>query len=181
MDTYSARGNTIFCTFVTVMGAFAGLNHASSYLPAFAPVTSGSVAVNKVHDLTLNTYLNMDQSIFSFDLNHDLSKEFHWNQGQLFVYLVASYNSTSNVRNEVTLWDRIVSNEEEAMLTARQLMVEYPMRDQHKELRGRQIRLHVRYRTMPIVGVMYTKELVTSEFKSADEYFRDANAGGKKR
>merc|ERR1719203_2545525 len=106
----------------------AGLNHLTTHLPAFATNPSGTVGLHKVHDLTVNTYLNMDQSTLSFDLNHDLTSEFNWNMNQLFVYMVASYNSSSNVRNEVTLWDRIVSNEEEAMLAARQLMVEYPMR-----------------------------------------------------
>merc|ERR1719424_2162262 len=153
----------------------AALNHMTSYLPAFQAHVTSSVSVNKVHDLTINTYLDMDQSTLSFDLNHDLTSEFHWNMNQLFVYLVASYNSTSNVRNEVTLWDRIVSNEEEAMLTARQLMVEYPMRDQHRELRGRNIRLHIRYRTMPIIGMMNIKELATADFKAADDYFRDSS------
>merc|ERR1719326_2725040 len=178
MDTYSARGNTIFCTFVTVMGTMAGLNHMTSYMPHFQATPTGTVELNKVHDLTVNTYLNMDQSTLSFDLNHNLTSEFHWNMNQLFVYLVASYNSSSNVRNEVTLWDRIVSNEDEAMLAARQLMVEYPMRDQHREMRGRNIRLHVRYRTMPITGIMYQKELATVDFKAADDYFRDS---GRKR
>mmetsp|Transcript_95888 Transcript_95888/g.184246 ORF Transcript_95888/g.184246 Transcript_95888/m.184246 type:complete len:179 (-) Transcript_95888:158-694(-) len=175
MDTHSARANTIFCSFVTVLGTMAGLNHLTSYLPAFAPTPTAKVNLNKVHDLTVNTYLNMDQSTLSFDINHNLTSEFNWNMNQLFVYLVATYNSSSNVRNEVTLWDRIVSNEKEAMLSARQLMVEYPMRDQHKELRGQNIRLHIRYRTMPITGIMYTKEVGTTDFKAANEYFRDGN------
>jgi len=158
------------------MGTMAGLNHMTSYMPSFQPTPTGSVALHKVNDLTVNTYLNMDQSTLSFDLNHNLTSEFHWNMNQLFVYLVASYNSTSNVRNEVTIWDRIVSNADEAMLAARQLMVEYPMRDQHRDLRGRTIRLHIRYRTMPITGIMYTKEIATSDFKAADDYFRDSTS-----
>merc|ERR1719223_1930202 len=97
---------------------------------------------------------------------------------QLFVYLVASYNTSTNVRNEVTLWDLIVSNIDEAELAAKALSVEYPLRDQKRELRGRNIRLHLRYRTMPIVGVMYTKEISTGDFMAPEEYFR---AGGKKR
>jgi len=136
--------------------------------------------MNKVHDLTVNTYLDMDQSTLAFDLNHDFSSEFHWNMNQLFVYLVASYETSSNWRNEVTLWDRIVQNEEEALLSAKQLMVEYPLRDQHKELRGKDVTLHVRYRTMPIIGLMYTKELATAHFKAPDDYFRGEGRGEKR-
>merc|ERR1719213_778569 len=92
---------------------------------------------------------------------------------QLFVYLVASYEDTSNVRNEVTLWDSVVVGVEEAKFSARQLMVEYPLRDQYRELRGRNISLHLKYRTMPITGIMYMKEAATSSFMQAKEYYRD--------
>merc|ERR1712048_718690 len=121
----------------------------------------------------MGTYLNMDQATLSFNLTHDLTTEFNWNMNQLFVYLVASYNDTSNKRNEVTLWDSVVVGVEEANFAAKQLMVEYPLRDQYRELRGRNISLHLKYRTMPITGVMYMKEAATSSFIQAKEYYRD--------
>lgn len=173
MDSYSARANTIFCSFVTVLGTMAVLNHLTTWLPSFATTSTGSVHLNKVHDLTINTFLNMDQSVLSFDASHDLTSEFNWNMNQLFVYLVASYNSTSNRRNEVTLWDRIVTNKDEAVSAGKQLMIEYPLRDQGRELRGQDIRLDLRYRTMPITGLMYPKQLGSSVFKANNEYFRD--------
>merc|ERR1719245_1830268 len=116
----------------------------------------------------------MDQCMLSFDLQHNLSSEFNWNMNQLFVYIVASYNSTSNSRNEVTLWDRIAADPQEALLSAKQLNVEYLLRDQYNELRGRNIRLHIRYRTMPITGLMYTKEIATTDFKASSKYFHDS-------
>merc|ERR1712048_1438265 len=127
----------------------------------------------------MGTYLNMDQATLSFNLSHDLTSEFNWHMNQLFVYMVASYNDTSNKRNEVTLWDRVVTNVEEATLSADKLMVEYPMRDQYKELKGRDIRLHLRYRTMPITGIMYEKEVAVVDFKAGDDYFRDQSAKDK--
>merc|ERR1712048_1432927 len=127
----------------------------------------------------MGTYLNMDQATLSFNLTHDLTTEFNWNMNQLFVYMVASYNDTSNKRNEVTLWDRVVTNVEEATLSADKLMVEYPMRDQYKELKGRDIRLHLRYRTMPITGIMYEKEVAVGDFKAGEDYFRDPASNDK--
>merc|ERR1719188_1467715 len=118
----------------------------------------------------------MDQSTLSFNMEYDLTSEFHWNMNQLFVYLVASYNDTTNKRNEVAIWDRIVTDEEEALFSAKEMMVEYPLRDQFKELRGRDVRLHLRYRTMPIVGQMHTKELVAADFNLPQDYFRDNSA-----
>eukprot|EP00446_Apocalathium_sp_SHHI-4_P004983 CAMPEP_0177184778 /NCGR_PEP_ID=MMETSP0367-20130122/17743_1 /TAXON_ID=447022 ORGANISM="Scrippsiella hangoei-like, Strain SHHI-4" /NCGR_SAMPLE_ID=MMETSP0367 /ASSEMBLY_ACC=CAM_ASM_000362 /LENGTH=193 /DNA_ID=CAMNT_0018631925 /DNA_START=161 /DNA_END=739 /DNA_ORIENTATION=- len=148
------------------------LNHATSYLPNFQATPTAQVGLNKVHDLTVNTYLNMDQCTLSFDLSHDLSTEFHWNTNQLFVYLVASYNETSNKRNEVTIWDNIITKKADAKFSGK-LLVEYPLRDQHRELRGKDVRLHLRYRTMPIIGRMYEKEVAVGDFKVGKEYFRD--------
>merc|ERR1719498_1112602 len=156
----------------------AGLNHLTSYLPQFQPSPSGSIKLNKVHSLMENSYLKMDEMSLSFDLNANLTSEFHWNMNQLFVYIVASYNSTSNVRNEVTIWDDIVTSVDEAYKVGEQ-MVEYNLRDQFKEFLDRNIRLHVRYRTMPITGIMYTKEIATFDFESGSKRFRDPNSGGK--
>merc|ERR1712187_109907 len=160
-------------TFVTELGSMSVMNHLTTWLPQFAASPTASIDLNKVHDLTINTYLNMDQATLSFNVSHDLSSEFNWNMNQLFVYMAASYNDTSNKHNEVTLWDRIVRNREDAVFTANAQMVKYQLRDQYQELRGRDLRLHLRYRTMPITGLMYTKEVGSAPFKASSDYSRD--------
>mmetsp|Transcript_96572 Transcript_96572/g.171695 ORF Transcript_96572/g.171695 Transcript_96572/m.171695 type:complete len:205 (+) Transcript_96572:69-683(+) len=179
MDSYSTRGNSIFCTFVTVLGTCAVLNHLTTFLPMerFETKPQATIELNKVHQMTLNTYLNQEESIFSFDLKYDLSTEFHWNMNQLFLYVVASYNdTTTNQRNEVTVWDKIVRNKEDAVFKKKNVLVEYPLRDEKRELKNRKVRLHLRYRTMPITGVMWEKEVARSSFQIPGEYFRDASA-----
>merc|ERR1712083_683390 len=115
----------------------AALNHVTVVaLPQFTPDPLAKVALNKIHDLTVNTYLQMDQCMLSFNVSHDLSSEFNWNMNQLFVYLVASYNDTSNKHNEVILWDRIVRDPEQALFKKKTQMVKYQLRDQYQELRG---------------------------------------------
>eukprot|EP00913_Durusdinium_trenchii_P019428 g18266.t1 len=171
MDTYSARANTIFCTFCTVLGTTAVLNHLTTFLPMdrFNVQTSGTVQLNKVHDLIPNSHLNSDQSVLSFHLSHNLSTEFHWNMNQLFLYVVATYNDTeANKRNEVTIYDKIIRSPEAALYKQKNLMIEYPLRDQVRELRGEKVRLHVRYRTMPIVGLMHEKEVATVDFEAEE-------------
>eukprot|EP00930_Biecheleria_cincta_P051870 TRINITY_DN3707_c0_g1_i1.p1 TRINITY_DN3707_c0_g1~~TRINITY_DN3707_c0_g1_i1.p1 ORF type:complete len:205 (-),score=35.94 TRINITY_DN3707_c0_g1_i1:49-663(-) len=182
MDSYSARANSIFCTFVTVLGTTAVLNHLSVNLPMdrFEVTPTAKIGMNKIHDLTLNTYLNQEQSLLSFNLSYDLSTEFHWNMNQLFLYIVASYNDTnSNKRNEVVIWDKIIRSRETAKLEQRGAMLEYPLRDQFRELRSRKVRLHLRYRTMPITGIMYEKEVAEVTFQTPGEYFRDPSAAQK--
>eukprot|EP00434_Breviolum_minutum_P022254 symbB.v1.2.019639.t1/scaffold1617.1/size109270/3 len=168
MDTYSSRANTIFCTFCTVLGTTAVLNHLSTFLPMdqFDVHTSGALQLNKVHDLVPNSHFNSDQSVLSFHLNHNLAEEFHWNMNQLFLYVVATYNDTeSNKRNEVTIYDKIIRSPEAAKFKQKNVMIEYPLRDQVRELRDRKVRLHARYRTMPIVGLMHEKEVASVDIQ----------------
>merc|ERR1719436_454306 len=126
MDSYTSRLNTVFCSFITVLGIAAGLNHLTTWLPQMQASPRAEVSLNKIHDLTVNTYLNMDQCTFSFNMEYDMSSEFNWNMKQLFVYLVVSYNDTaSNKRNEVTVWDTIIENSEDAKFKGDSIMVEY--------------------------------------------------------
>lgn len=173
MESYSTRANSIFVCFITVLGTMAVINHLTTYLPEFKASPTSTLAVEKVHDLNLNSHFQMDQSTLSFNLQYNFTSEFHWNMNQLFVYVVASYNHTTNVRNEVILWDDIIRNKEDAFLETTQFMVEYPLRDQYKELKGRDVRLHLRYRTMPITGIIYEKEVTVADFNLPNEYFRE--------
>lgn len=152
------------------------MNHLSTFLPMkqFDVQTSGTVKMHKIHDLIPNSHHACDQSVLSFNISHQLASEFHWNMNQLFVYLVATYNDTaSNMRNEVTLWDRIVRSTDAASFKQRSVKIEYPLKDQHKELRSHKVRLHLRYRTMPVVGLMHEKEVAVDNFQMPGEYFRD--------
>jgi len=179
MDSYSTRGNSIFCTFVTVLGTCAVMNHLTTWLPMerFETKPEASIALNKVYQLTYNTHYEQEESVFSFDLKYDLSTEFHWNMNQIFLYVVCTYNDTrSNQRNEVTVWDKIITKKEDATFNHKNVAVEYPLRDQKKDLKSTKIRLHLRYRTMPITGVMYEKEVARGDFQLPAEYFRDASA-----
>merc|ERR1719261_431313 len=126
MESYAARGNTIFATFFTCLGFFAFLNHATSWF--YNPRPMVDLKVHKVHDMTINSYLDADQCSISMDLDHDLSSEFHWNMNQLFVYITATYETSSNRRNEVTIYDTIVTNSREAVGKVTDAMNEYPMR-----------------------------------------------------
>ena len=107
------RFSTIFYTFVSAMGLAASLCHVTSYF--FYPNINANIEFLKIHDFTLNNYLQMDQANLSFKLDLDLSEEFHWNQNQLFVYALVQYESDSNKLNEVVIWDEIVRSKEEAV------------------------------------------------------------------
>eukprot|EP00927_Polykrikos_kofoidii_P025062 TRINITY_DN225_c0_g2_i1.p1 TRINITY_DN225_c0_g2~~TRINITY_DN225_c0_g2_i1.p1 ORF type:complete len:190 (-),score=30.53 TRINITY_DN225_c0_g2_i1:59-628(-) len=173
MDSYSSRANSIFCTFATVLGTASVASHLTTFLPQFQASPSATLSNPTVHDLTVNSYYKMDQCTLSFSTEMDFSSEVNWNMHQLFVYLVATYNDTSNKRNEVTVWDTIMTRSDPTIFNPdKPLVIKYPLRDQYRELRGKNVRLHLRYRTMPLTGLMYEKEVAVVDFKVPNDYFR---------
>ena len=63
--------------------------------------------MTKIYDMTINAYLDGDQSNIGFDLEADFREMFHWNMNQLFVYVTASFETEKNKRNEITIWDQV--------------------------------------------------------------------------
>ena len=105
MDSYPTRWNTIFCNFITCLGGCAFLCHVTSYF--YEPKVTASIEMTKIYDMTINAYLDGDQSNIGFDLEADFREMFHWNMNQLFVYVTASFETEKNKRNEITIWDQV--------------------------------------------------------------------------
>eukprot|EP00386_Alphamonas_edax_P009328 GDKI01030711.1.p1 GENE.GDKI01030711.1~~GDKI01030711.1.p1 ORF type:complete len:193 (+),score=44.99 GDKI01030711.1:57-581(+) len=171
MESYGTRANIIFCNFVTCLGVFAALNACSiNVLTKQQP--TGSIKMNEVLELSANTYFNADQMHLTFDLDADFNPVMNWNTNQLFLYVTASYMTTANKRNEVTVWDYILKDQANARMKLRKERNEYPLRDQFKQLRGRNVTLSLKYRYMPIVGFMTEHVVATSSFRIPDKYFK---------
>jgi len=173
MESYVNRFTTIFYTFVSAFGTAGVLCHLTSYM--YSPNVTATVKMSKLHDFTLNNYLGMDQANLSIDAELDLREEFHWNQNQLFLYILARYESESNVRNEVIIWDEIVRSKKEAKISLKGLKNKYPLRDQFRQLKNKKIQLIVRYRRMPTIGLLDINELEPkkeAEFEMPEKYFR---------
>ena len=174
MDSYFNRFNAIFYTFISCIGLAAMFNHGSSYF--FSPHPTAQLEVVKISNFYPNSFLGCDQADVVFDMHADMRPEFHWNQNQLFVYLVARYESDTNKDNIVVLWDAIIRNKEEAKFSLRHQSAKYPMRDQYHELKNRTFKLELRYMTMPIVGFLAKKKLRdqydSPPFTLPGKYFR---------
>ena len=165
-------------TFIYVLIAVGSLNHLTSYMYDRSP--TGSIAMSGVKDLTENRSLRADQANIAFTWSADFTSEFNWNSNQLFVYVVAEYETDKKKRNQVTLYDTILKSPKEAVIKNQTVVNEYPLRDQFKgQLFGKEVKLVVYYMRMPLYGFMEKKVLCESEaFALPGEYKRgDANVG----
>jgi signal peptidase complex subunit 3 len=143
-----------------------------------------TLQLNKLR--SLKSHGGVDRALLSFDLKVDLTPAFHWNIKQLFVYVVASYETddtdsddsdTSSTRkskkgkrgsrtNQVVLWDKIVEATDPKMMDEENIFVKYALVDQGAELRNKNITLQLQWDHMPITGLLYRNEQAIDQASS---------------
>ena len=122
---------------------------------------------------SLKSHGGVDRALLSFDLDVDLTPAFHWNIKQLFVYVVAIYE-TSGRTNQVVLWDKIVEFDDPKVLNEKNTFVKYALVDKRGgSLRGKDVTLQLQWDHMPITGLLYLDMQpieTTSSFALPTEY-----------
>jgi len=114
-----------------------------------------TLQLNKLR--SLKSHGGVDRALLSFDLKVDLSPAFHWNVKQLFVYVVASYE-TEGRTNQVVLWDKIVEatdDDDNKVIDEQNVFVKYALVDQGDGLRGKNVTLQLQWDHMPITGFVH--------------------------
>jgi signal peptidase complex subunit 3 len=146
---------------------------------------------------SLKSHGGVDRALLSFDLKVDLTPAFHWNIKQLFVYVVASYDTTDeeddyeddmksknkgknkktkrkgNRTNQVVLWDKIVEATDPKLMDEENVFVKYALVDQGAALRNKKVTLQLQWDHMPITGLLYRNEQpidIASTFQLPAEY-----------
>lgn len=104
---------------------------------------------------SLKSHGGVDRALLSFDLTVDLAPAFHWNIKQLFVYVVAVYETEGRI-NQVVLWDKIVqATDDEKKIDESNVFVKYALVDHGDELRGKRVTLQLQWDHMPITGLLH--------------------------
>jgi signal peptidase complex subunit 3 len=136
-----------------------------------------SLQLNKLR--SLKSHGGVDRALLSFDLKVDLTPAFHWNIKQLFVYVVACYDTddvskgSGNRTNQVVLWDKIVEATDSKIIDEESIFVKYALVDQGAELRNKKVKLQLQWDHMPITGLLYRNEQaidLASSFQLPGEY-----------
>lgn len=101
----------------------------------------------------------------------DLSSVFNWNVKQLFVYVVAAYQTPTNTINEVVLWDKIIQTSQDAVLQLEDEGVEYFLTaDQNDPLRSANVTLRLEWDIMPVCGRLFLYSQGQSSFIMPAQY-----------
>lgn len=121
----------------------------------------------------MKSHGGVDRALLSFDLQVDLAPAFHWNVKQLFVYVVAIYETEDGRDNQVVLWDKIVEADDNKVINERNVFVKYALVDQGDKLRGKNVTLQLQWDHMPITGTLHMDKqplATTSHFILPTEY-----------
>mmetsp|Transcript_24219 Transcript_24219/g.22024 ORF Transcript_24219/g.22024 Transcript_24219/m.22024 type:complete len:170 (+) Transcript_24219:35-544(+) len=152
MHNIWVRLNAVIFFGLTVLLFLATLCAFSTFLHTDQPI----VKTLKVNNLkSLRNHGGSDRALLSFDLNADLRPAFHWNLKQLFVFVVAEYESDLNVLNQIIIWDKIISSKNDAFLKIKDEFVKYALIDQGSDLRNKTVKLRLIWDHMPVTGRMY--------------------------
>ncbi|PFH37626.1 signal peptidase subunit protein [Besnoitia besnoiti] len=170
MDSYLNRGNAVLCTVLACLAIAALGNHFSTHLLQAEP--TGEVSIADVYEFGFNQALQGEQAQVSLNINADLTSCFNWNTKQLFVYVVVRYETPKHSRNEVIIWDRIVTDPEDAILEFEGVMNSYPLRDHGRGLRNRTVTVSLEYAYHPIVGSIRSSHVTSSTYTLPSSYFR---------
>lgn len=140
-----------------------------TFFSPFSPV----VEVLQVNTLrSLKSHGGVDRALLSFDLKVDLAPAFHWNIKQLFVFVVASYEAEGRT-NEIVLWDKIVEASDPKVIDEQGIFVKYALVDKGDELRGKNVKLQLKWDHMPLTGLLHMDEQPigsANEFTLPTEY-----------
>jgi signal peptidase complex subunit 3 len=170
MHNIWVRLNAIIFFALSVLFAMAILCATSTYFHNGEP-TLNLLRMN--HLKTLRNHQGVDRALLAIDLEADLRPAFHWNLKQLFVYVVAEYESKRNALNQVVIWDSIVENKEDALINISKHSIKYALIDQGAELRNKTVTLKLQWDHMPFTGRLYVNEAVGSKFTLPAKYIKD--------
>ncbi|KAI8334602.1 signal peptidase 22kDa subunit [Chlamydoabsidia padenii] len=90
----------------------------------------------------------------AFDLDADFSPMFNWNTKQIFVTVVAEYESKTHNRNKIVLWDRIITTKDKANLKLRNVPNKYALIDVSRKWSQQQANLSLHWDVTPYVGIL---------------------------
>lgn len=169
MHSFPTRINTVASVAFTALAACAGLMAAVTYanemyLNPSSPTAQLVARPTQVvrmelgHPQLPHHTRPIERCIVWLDVEADFTPTFNWNTKQVYVYAVADYTTAGMKRNEVTLWDTIISSPEMAKLKLSRV-ADYYFDDFAQQLKGANVTVRLWYHIMSHSGFTFMREV----------------------
>ncbi|XP_031783876.1 signal peptidase complex subunit 3 [Nasonia vitripennis] len=157
MHTLLTRGNAILAYTLSVSACLTFCCFLSTVFINYktdVSLNTIKIVVKNVPDYSASREKN-DLGFLTFDIQTDLTSLFNWNVKQLFIYLIAEYETAVNSINQIILWDKIILRGDNAVLDFKNMNTKYYFWDDGNGLRGnKNISLYLAWNVVPNAGLL---------------------------
>ena len=171
MKSLPDRFNNILYNFAYGAVGFGLLNYIIAY---YGPHTVNDISFElaKIGTFLADSKLEEDAASFTFNFSGDLTGLFNWNTNIIFLSLQCEFETEKGYRNEVTVWDQRIPREEPKWHKPdlKDEWVEYWLTDRSKSLRGKDIKVFLRWEQMTTIGPYYSGKVPIGSFQMPDDY-----------
>ncbi|ORY97965.1 signal peptidase 22kDa subunit [Syncephalastrum racemosum] len=163
MHNLQQRANVLFSFVMTALGAVLAIVAGISYIQGY-PSVGGNLHVEEDALRVVSRRYGPDHYDYgtpkshfarlTFDIDADFTPVFNWNTKQVFVTVVANYETASHDRNSIVLWDKIITSREKARLKLRNVPNKYALIDVSRKWSHQQANLSIHWDITPHVGIL---------------------------
>lgn len=99
-----------------------------------------------------------------FNADVDFSPLFNWNTKQVFAYVTAEYESDDkpNSWSEVTIWDKIITSQDDAIVSLSNVDAKYQLWDLESKITERPLTFKLKWNIQPWFGILINGETTGS-------------------
>lgn len=170
MHAIGPRVNVFFTHLMTMLFILVSIGSSMSYLQLKASQPDVTVGISELSFLRKLYKERCDQAYVKFELLADFSKMWSWNINHMYVYVVAEYESPTHPRNEVVVWDAIVSHRNQSVIHRKGQYNKYSLKDHGYGLRGAEVTLKFKYNILPYMGPLFYGESGQTTFTVPSNY-----------
>ena len=149
----------------------AALNYLHCYFGDHE-VRTANFELSRIDMFNYDRYYDEEVAAFQFNFKADIRGLVNWNTNMIFVSLVCEFETENGGKNMVTVWDQRIKREavEFHQLDLHDEWVEYYLTDAHKSLKGKKVKVYMRWEQMATVGPFYSGMIPIGDFELPDKY-----------
>ncbi|EPB88464.1 Signal peptidase complex subunit [Mucor circinelloides] len=163
MYNLQQRANNVFSFAITVIGTVLAVVAVISAITGYGTINDTLQVDAKNIKIVTRRYgpedtdyrdRNSEFARLAFDIDADFTPLFNWNTKQVFVTVVAQYENEKFERNQVVLWDKIITSQDKKHLKLRNVRNKYAMIDVGQRWNFQNASLTLLWDVTPYVGVL---------------------------
>ncbi|CAA93582.1 signal peptidase subunit Spc3 [Schizosaccharomyces pombe] len=162
VDTFTNRGSTFFSKLSTVLFFLCAVITFQGVIQRREVELDTPVYVHYAKYRSARFYhafrnVRQQYAQVKFNMDADLSELWDWNTKHVVVYLVASYSTEKHEKNQVVVWDKILSSPEESKMFMKDTLSNiqaHPFNEYSNQFEGKNATYTLHWTVSPKMGFL---------------------------